>query len=174
MPYHGVLAPNARLRKRVVPLTNRVSRESAQCTARKREPLVAPVSPCDVPSPSPVTEMPATAGASREDARPPEVRERPGELSRAVRSPTIERVPNHMRLLKKWKSRTIHKHFGGLDLIFSCPRYSISVSPCFSGRAEFRCFTLGEESHQSFKILGRSRQQKLFGDVPYPSQPHPT
>ena len=79
-----------------------------------------------------------------------------------------------LRLLKKWKSRTIHKHFGGLDLIFSCPRYSFSVSPCFSGRAEFRCFTLGEESHQSFKILGRSRQQKLFGDVPYPSQPHPT
>ena len=83
-------------------------------------------------------------------------------------------VSNHVRLLKKWKSRTIHKHFGGLDLIFSCPRYSFSVSPCFSGRAELRCFTLGEESHQSFKILGRSRQQKLFGDVPYPSQPHPT
>src|ERR1700687_603426 len=50
----------------------------------------------------------------------------------------------------------------------------ISSTQRSSGGAWFCRPALIEKWHQPFKILGGSRQQKLLGDVPYPSQSHPT
>jgi hypothetical protein len=104
---------------------------------------------------------------------------KPIEWLAAVQSDYRTSEPKGFELVEKvGETRKVARWCDSLGILFesilSASSRCFPSAPRSSGSAWYESLALSEESYESFEILGRCRQQKLFGDVPRPSQSHAT